>query len=386
MNKIAVGMICDSYSYSSGILKKIKSISQLYFDSVQYYYNCIGFRVVDLDTLEIEDYSVKEALELAGGVRGINPFDERDFVNGKLPLCRYGYTERYMAENFIDSNGQFDPPSVIGDLPVILSERPSLSLISRYKKNKEINKQIVDIGNRIPICNVYVDIIKKGIKIELHRNFVYSCGCFRRIRSYHSDLNYGVILVEDAELSGLYDKFGCDAVAGFGDNLVVNFNRKGLLSDMIIPNTFKKVILDGSNLSEYSANKGKSYSVVIPPNTFKKVILDGSNLSEYSANKGKSYSVVIPPSVNNIVIKNKSLYENVYGKVVYSDKSTLENIKLTLHIPSKHKDLIYEIYRQLSDNIIGSSLKIIRSKFTEDGYKDIVNFILDECKVEIELY
>ena len=356
MNKIAVGMICDSYSYSSGILKKIKSISQLYFDSVQYYYNCIGFRVVDLDTLEIEDYSVKEALELAGGVRGINPFDERDFVNGKLPLCRYGYTERYMAENFIDSNGQFDPPSVIGDLPVILSERPSLSLISRYKKNKEINKQIVDIGNRIPICNVYVDIIKKGIKIELHRNFVYSCGCFRRIRSYHSDLNYGVILVEDAELSGLYDKFGCDAVAGFGDNLVVNFNRKGLLSDMIIPNTFKKVILDGSNLSEYSANKGKSYSVVIPP------------------------------SVNNIVIKNKSLYENVYGKVVYSDKSTLENIKLTLHIPSKHKDLIYEIYRQLSDNIIGSSLKIIRSKFTEDGYKDIVNFILDECKVEIELY
>ena len=278
MNKIAVGMICDSYSYNSSILKKIKSISQIYFDSVQYYYNCIGFRVVDLDTLEIEDYSVKEALELAGEVRGINPFDERDLVNGKLPLCRYGYTERYMAENFIDSNGEFDPPSVIGELPVILSERPSFSLISRYKKNKEINKQIVDIGDRIPICKVYVDIIKKGIKIELHRNFVYSCGCFRRIMSYHSDLNYGVILVEDTELSGLYNKFGCNAVVGFGDSLVVNFNRQDLLSDTIIPNTFKKVVLDGSNLSEYSANKGKSYSVVIPP------------------------------SVNDIVIKNKSLY------------------------------------------------------------------------------
>ena len=96
---------------------------------------------------------------------------------------------------------------------------------------------------------------------------------------------------------------------------MVNFNRQDLLSDTIIPNTFKKVILDGSNLSEYSPNKGKSYSVVIPP------------------------------SVDNIIIKNKSPYE---------DKSTLENIKLTLHIPSKHKDLIYEIYRQLSDNIIGS--------------------------------
>lgn len=356
MNKIAVGMICDSYEHKSSILKKIKSINQLYFDSIQYYYNCVGFRVVDLDTLEIEDYSIKEALELAGEVRGIHPFDERDIVNGKLPLCQFGYTERFMAENFIDSNGQFDPPSVIGELPVILSERPSFSLISRYKKNKEINKQIVDIGNRIPICNVYVDIIKKGIKIELHRNFVYSCGCFKRIRSYHSDLNYGVILVEDTELSGLYNKFGCNAVVGFGDSLVVNFNRQDLLSDTIIPNTFKKVVLDGSNLSEYSANKGKSYSVVIPP------------------------------SVNDIVIKNKSLYENVYGKEVYSDKSTLENIKLTLHIPNKRKDLIYEIYRQLSDNIIGSSLKIIRSKFTEDGYKDIVNFILDECKVGIELY
>lgn len=347
MNKIAVGMICDSYSHNSGILKKIKSISQIYFDSVQYYYNCIGFRVVDLDTLEIEDYSIKEALELAGEVRGINPFDERDLVNGKLPLCRFGYTERFMAENFIDSNGQFDPPSVIGELPVIPSKRASYSLISRYKKNKEINKQIVDIGNRIPICNIYVDIIKKGIKIELHRNFVYSCGCFRRIGSYHSDLNYGVILVEDIGLSGLYNKFGCNAVVGFGDSLVVNFNRQDLLSDTIIPNTFKKVVLDGSNLSEYSPNKGKSYSIVIPP------------------------------SVDYITIKNGSPYE---------DKSTLENIKLTLHISSKRKDLIYEIYRQLSDAILGSSIKIIRSKLTEDGYKDIVNFILDECKVGIELY
>lgn len=347
MNKIAVGMICDSYEHKSSILKKIKSINQLYFDSIQYYYNCVGFRVVDLDTLEIEDYSIKEALELAGEVRGIHPFDERDIVNGKLPLCQFGYTERFMAENFIDSNGQFDPPSVIGELPVILSERPSFSLISRYKKNKEINKQIVDIGDRIPICNVYVDIIKKGIKIELHRNFVYSCGCFRRIRSYHSDLNYGVILVEDAELSSLYDKFGCNAVVGFGDSLVVNFNRQDLLSDTIIPNTFKKVVLDGSNLSEYSPNKGKSYSIVIPP------------------------------SVDNITIKNGSPYEV---------KGTLENIKLTLHISSKHRDLIYEIYRQLSDTIIASSLKVIRSKFTEDGYKDIMNFILDECKVGIELY
>ena len=347
MNKIAVGMICDSYSYNSSILKKIKSISQVNFDSVQYYYSCIGFRVVDLDTLEIEDYSIKEALELAGEVRGINPFDERDFVNGKLPLCIYGYTERFMVENLIDSNGNLDPSSVIGELPVIPSKRASYSLISRYKKNKEINKQIVDIGDRIPICKVYVDIIKKGIRIELHRNFVYSCGCFRRIRSYHSDLNYGVILVEDTELSGLYNKFGCNAVVGFGDSLVVNFNRQDLLSDMIIPNTFKKVVLDGSNLSEYSANKGKSYSIVIPP------------------------------SVDYITIKNGSPYE---------DKSTLENIKLTLRIPSKHRDLIYEIYRQLSDNIIGSSLKIIRSRFTEDGYKDIINFISDECKVGIELY
>lgn len=350
MNKIAVGMICDSYEHKSSILKKIRSISQIYFDSVQYYYNCIGFRVVDLDTLEIEDYSIKEALELAGEVRGINPFDERDLVNGKLPLCSFGYTERFMVENLIDSNGQFDPPLSINglkDFPVILSEKPSFSLISRYKKNKEINKQIVDIGDRIPICNVYVDIIKKGIKIELHRNFVYSCGCFRRIRSYHSDLNYGVILVEDTELSGLYNKFGCNAVVGFGDSLVVNFNRQDLLSDMIIPNTFKKVILDGSNLSEYSPNKGKSYSIVIPP------------------------------SVDYITIKNGSPYE---------DKSTLENIKLTLHISSKRKDLIYDIYRQLSDTIIGSSLKIIRGKLTEDGYKDIMNFIADECKVGIELY
>lgn len=350
MNKIAVGMICDSYEHKSSILKKIKSISQLYFDSVQYYYNCIGFRVVDLDTLEIEDYSIKEAMGLAGEVKGINPFDERDLVDGKLPLCSFGYTERFMVENLIDSNGNLDPSLSINglnDFPVILSEKPSFSLISRYKKNKEINKQIVDIGNRIPLCNVYVDIIKKGIKIELHRNFVYSCGCFRRIRSYHSDLNYGVILVENIELSGLYNKFGCNAVVGFRDSLVVNFNRQDLLSDTIIPNTFKKVVLDGSNLSEYSPNKGKSYSIVIPP------------------------------SVDYITIKNGSPYEY---------KSTLENIKLTLHIPSKHKDLIYEIYRQLSDNIIGSSLKIIRSRFTEDGYKDIINFILDECKVGIELY
>lgn len=250
MNKIAVGMICDSYSHSTSILKNIRSISQLYFDSVQYYYNCIGFRVVDLDTLEIEDYSIKEALGLAGEVRGIHPFDERDLVNGKLPLCQFGYTERFMVENFIDSDGNLEPSRGLKDFPIILSEKPSFSLVSRYKKNKEINKQIVYISDRAMICSVYVDIIKKGIKIELHRNFVYSCGYFRRIATYNSDLNYGSILVEDAELSSLYNKFGCDAVAGFGDKLVVNFNRKGLLSGTIIPNTFKKVILDGGDLSE----------------------------------------------------------------------------------------------------------------------------------------
>ena len=81
MNKIAVGMICDSYEHKSSILKKIKSINQLYFDSVQYYYNCIGFRVVDLDALEIEDCSIKEAIDLAGGIKGINPFDESDLVD-----------------------------------------------------------------------------------------------------------------------------------------------------------------------------------------------------------------------------------------------------------------------------------------------------------------
>ena len=166
MNKIAVGMICDSYEHRSSILKKIKSINQLYFDSIQYYYNCVGFRVVDLDTLEIEDYSIKEALELAGEVRGIHPFDERDIVNGKLPLCQFGYTERFMAENFIDSNGQFGPPSVIGELPVILSERPSLYLISRYKKNKEINKQIVDIGNRNQYVMFMWTLLKKELKLS----------------------------------------------------------------------------------------------------------------------------------------------------------------------------------------------------------------------------
>lgn len=122
-------------------------------------------------------------------------------------------------------------------------------------------------------------------------------------------------------------------------------------------------------------------SDTIIPNTFKKVILDGSDLSEYSANKGKSYNIVIPPSVYNLAIKNETPYKALYG-----DKSTLENIKLTFHIPSKRKDLVYEIYMQLSDTIIDSSLKVIRSKFTEDGYKDIMNFIVDECKVGIELY
>lgn len=346
MNKIAVGMICDSYEHRSSILKKIKSINQLYFDSVQYYYNCIGFRVVDLDTLEIEDYSIKEALDLAGGIKGINPFDERDLVNGKLPLCKLGYTERFMVENLIDSNGEFSTPSIMCELPVIPSKRASFSLISRYKKNKEINKQIVIIGDNINVCLVYVDIIRKGIIVELHRNPVYSCGRLEMLSEYSSGFNYGSILVEDKELFGLYDKFGCDAVVGFGTTLVVNFNRKVLSSDTVIPNTFKKVILDGSNLSEYSPNKGKSYSVVIPS------------------------------SVNNIVIKNKSPYE---------DKSTLENIKLTLHISSKRKDLIHEIYRQLSDTILDSSIKIIRSKLIEDGYKDIINYIADECKVGIEL-
>lgn len=348
MNKIAVGMICDSYEHRSSILKKIKSINQLYFDLVQYYYNCIGFRAVDLDTLEIEDYSIKEAIGLAGGIKGINPFDERDLVDGKLTLCQFGYTERFMVENFIDSNGQFSTPSLMCELPVIPSKRASFSLVSRYKKNKEINKQIVVIGDNINVCLVYVDIIRKGITVELHRNPVYSCGRLEMLSEYSSGFNYSSILVEDKELFGLYDKFGCDAVVAFGDTLVVNLTRKSLCSDIMIPNTFKKVVLDGSDLSEYSNNSGKSYNIVIPP------------------------------SVDDITAKTKYFSSNT--------ESRLKHIKLTLHISEKRKDLVYKIYSELSDNNFVALPRAIRSMLTKDGYKDIINYIADECKVGIELY
>ena len=177
--------------------------------------------------------------------------------------------------------------------------------------------------------------------------------CFRlwvvhMISEYSSGFNYGSILVEDKELSGLYDKFGCDAVAGFGDTLVVNLTRKSLCSDIMIPNTFKKVVLDGSDLSEYSNSSGKSYNIVIPP------------------------------SVDNIVAKTKYFSSDT--------ESRLKHIKLTLHISEKRKDLVYKIYSELSDNNFVALLRAIRSMLTKDGYKDIINYIADECKVGIELY
>ena len=238
MSKIALGMICnDCRKITSTLTSVIKDISMIDWNDIEYNYKCIGFRVLDTETLEIDDYSVDDVASSSDSISGLYPFSEEDIKYNSVWLTLYGCTERYIAENCI-KDGKLS--KLDNRLPIVLHKTSSSSIVHRVNEC-ELKFQFVCIVDSNNTHNgIYVDIYKKDLELVLLGSVVYR----------HSDLRH------------LY-RYVCDYSVVFNDLSITLLPHTKRSDNLILPNTVKKVILSAGAYS--ISNRWSNFEIIIPP-------------------------------------------------------------------------------------------------------------------------
>lgn len=336
MSKFALGMICKSYYSITEILtSRIVNLSAFDWDNIEYNYGCVGFRLLDLNTLEIADYSVREVASLSDSILNSCSFSLKDIHSDEVRLTIYGCTEEYLANNYI-KNGKFDsPPHKLSIIPHKIS---SFGLTYADIK-KKLRGEFVIIENFHDSCCLYIDLIKKCVEIVLLDNVVYrtnkSIDIKTRIDIYKGSLfSYKDILVYRADIGHLYNYIGGNKYSAcFGTTAVVDLFEFIADDNLILPSTIKKVIIDSGDHSKTRSEK--------------------------------ICKIVIPPNVSEIELSNKEYFKNVNLILYISDKNSCV-------------DLINNIFLQLN----GKSLLIFRTK----DINKLISNIKDKYNIEIVLY
>lgn len=339
-SKVAIGMICDSYICKNTLISSLNTISMSYWDSVSYYYLCSGFRVLDLATLEINDYSIKDVMGLTD-INGINYFDESDIVNDRLPLNIFGCTDRFTRDNFIDSNGKFDVPRFINRLPIVTTNLSS-SFRAFIKSKDKLIKSIARMVCEGSYFGIFVDVNTKNIEVALfnYENTVYSSKypwVCNMLNLYRETDIYEVIHLDSSQGLSLYKDIA-NGIASFSDSIAINLGNSNTSCDIIVPDCYKNLHII-------------------------------SSFMDYS--KKKVYKIVIPPSID---------------RIKFIDKKYFKDMNVVLYIPKSRIDLVHNAYKDISGYSIGSRLSILKSKLAKTGYNDIVNFMMQKHNISIELY
>lgn len=157
MSKFALGMICKSYYSITEILtSRIVNLSAFDWDDIGYSYGCVGFRLLDLNTLEITDYSIREVASLGDSILNFYPFNSKDIHSNEVRLTIYGCTEEYLANNYV-KDGKFDSPSY--KLSIIPYKTSGFGLTYTLIRNKP-RCEFVIVHDLTDSCCLYIDLIK----------------------------------------------------------------------------------------------------------------------------------------------------------------------------------------------------------------------------------
>lgn len=345
MSKIALGMICnDCRKITSTLTSVIRDISMVYWNDIEYNYKCIGFRVLDTETLEIDDYSVDDVVGSSDSISGLYPFSEEDINNNSVWLTLYGCTERYLAENCI-KDGKLS--KLDNRLPIILHKTSSYSILHRVNEC-ELKFRFVRIVESNNTHNgIYVDIYKKDLELVLLGSVVYRTNkfinindsAFKLISKPLSDRNRNAIVYRHSDLRHLYS-YVCDYSVVFNDLSVTLLPHTKRSDNLILPNTVKKVILSAG-----------AYSI---------------------SNRWSNFEIIIPPSVSSITLKNKKYFKTTHI-VLYIAKN------------DRYIKLVQSIALQL-DKSISKLLAIAGSSISDKAMNKIIDSIRDGYNIEIRAY
>ena len=345
MSKIALGMICnDCRKITSTLTSVIRDISMVDWNDIEYNYKCIGFRVLDTETLEIDDYSVDDVASSSDSISGLYPFSEEDINYNSVWLTLYGCTERYLAENCI-KDGKLS--RLDNRLPIVLHKTSSSSIVHRVNECELKFRFVCIVESHNTHNGIYVDIYKKDLELVLLGSLVYRSNKFINIKDSAfkliceplSDRNRNTIVYRHSDLRHLYS-YVCDYSVVFNDLSVTLLPHTKRSDNLILPNTVKKVILSAG-----------AYSI---------------------SNRWSNFEIVIPPSVSGVTLKNKKYFKTT-------------NIVLYIAKNDKYIKLVQSIALQL-DKSISQLLAIAGSRLSEKAMNKVIDSIRDGYNIEIRAY
>ena len=281
MAKVMVAMYCfeypddyNEYDEDTGFVSNDKLLNASLL--------CDKFRVLDLDTLIIDDYSFRDVVELRDEIVNLHlgEVSEESLDNGYERFNLVGCTQNFIDSEFgYDKNGNLAFPNDCNYIPIA------------YKGEIGEAESVMRIDCCDEPISLFVDVVDKKVEVCISDCIVSE----EKLESEDYYLVIGTLTFN--YFKNLFTKVSND-IWEFGDTACVLLNCKNGSNNMIIPSKYKKVCLDVGHMGE------GAFEVVIPPSVDLisldralevvgiEYYLRNSNLTLYFPKVGKTKKVI----------------------------------------------------------------------------------------------
>lgn len=324
MAKVMVAMYCfdypdDYYEYDEGETGFISDDKLLKASLI-----CDKFRVLDLDTLIIDDYSFRDVVEIRDEIVNLQlgEVSKESLDRGCEYFNLLGCTQNFIDSEYgYDKTGNLAVPDCCNFIPIV------------YKGEIVKEERVLRIDCCDEPISLFVDVVDKKVEVCISDCIVSN----ERLESEDYYLVIGTLTLSC--FKNIVTKVSKD-IWEFGDTACVLLNYKNSSNNIIVPNKYKKVCLDVGHIG-----------------------------------KG-AFGVVIPPSVDLISL-DRAL--EIVGVKYY-----LSNGNLTLYFPkaSNTKNIIRALYKSLLTDTL--TINAFTSGFID--INSLVKKIKDEYNINIEFY
>ena len=243
---------------------------------------CDKFRVLDLDTLIINDYSFRDVVELRDKIVNLHlgEVSEESLDRGYEYFNLLGCTQNFIDSEYgYDKTGNLAIPDDCNYMPIV------------YKGEVVEDERVMRVGCHDAPIRLFVDVIDKKVEVCIFDCIVSE----EKLESEDYCLVFDTLPLSYFE--NLFTKVSKD-IWEFGDTACILLNHKSSPHDIIVPNRYKKVCLDVGHMDE------GAFGVVIPPSvdivSLDRALevmgvdyyLKNSNLTLYFLNSGKTKKIL----------------------------------------------------------------------------------------------
>lgn len=323
MAKVMVAMYCfdypddyNEYDEDTGFVSNDKFLKASLL--------CDKFRVLDLDTLIIDDYSFRDAVEMRDEIVNLHlgEVSEESLDNGYECFNLVGCTQNFIDSEFgYDKNGNLAIPDDCNFIPIA------------YKGEIGEAERVMRIDCCDEPISLFVDVVDKKVEVCISECIISD----EKLEYEDYYLVIGTLTFN--YFKNLFTKVSND-IWEFGDTACVLLNYKNGSNNIIVPSKYKKVCLDLNHMGE------------------------------------GAFEVIIPPSVD-IVSLDRAL--EIVGVDYY-----LRNSNLTLYFPNsgKTKKILSNLYKSLLDDKL--TVNALTSGFID--INSLVKKMKVEYNINIKFY